>query len=347
MPAGTRESIPLTIGSYLTNDELLLRVSVVHGKMPGPVLLLTGCLHGDEYNGAEIVRRILRLPRLSSMAGTLMAIPIVNRPAFVTRSRYMPDRRDLNRLFPGSPNGSLGSRLAYVLSETILPRADYVIDLHTGAVNRPNLPQVRVTEGDAVSLELAKAFAPPVTLSGKTRESSFRATCRAQGKPILLYESGEALRLDTPSIRFGVQGILAVMRHLGMFPKRKTEARQPQATVVSKKSFWERAPAGGIFTPLVPLGKAVEEGSQLGFVADPHGSRETPVISSRAGLVIGRTNEAVADQGDGLFHIAIFSDLDSAEDRIAQNVEDLPGGIAAADDDHPVPYDSIADTIAG
>ena len=162
--AGQREQIPLTVGTFLTHEELNLNVTVVHGKKPGPTLLLTAGIHGDEYNGTEIIRRILRHKRLSRLSGTLLAVPIVNRPGFVTRSRYLPDRRDLNRLFPGSATGSLGGRLARVLTEEILPHADAVIDLHTGAVNRPNFPQIRISPDSTETLELARVFDPPLEL---------------------------------------------------------------------------------------------------------------------------------------------------------------------------------------
>lgn len=338
---GTREKVQLEVGTYLTSESLRLAVHVLHGKRPGPVLLVTAAVHGDETNGTEIVRRLLRESRLERISGTLLAVPIVNRPGFVTRSRYMPDRRDLNRLFPGSPSGSLGSRLAKVLVEQVARHADVVLDLHTGAVNRPNLPQIRICPERPTDLELARVFSPPVILVGEPKEGTFRHACREMGKPTLLYEAGEALRLDTPSIRFGVQGALAVMRQLGMLRGKATVRRLP---LVSTRSFWERAPAGGIFTPLVPLGKAVEAGTQLGFVADPHGSGDTPVIASRPGVLIGRTNDAAADEGDGLFHLASLEGIDRAESRIARTTENLPSA-NDDEDDHPVPYDSLNDTI--
>jgi len=340
--AGSRARIPLRVGSFLTYEDLRLEVVVAHGKSPGPSLLLTAGIHGDEYNGTEIVRRMLRHPRLRSLLGTLLAIPIVNRPAFVTRSRYLPDRRDLNRLFPGSSSGSLGARLASVLCNEVLDHADAVIDFHTGAVNRPNLPQIRISAGDPASLDIARAFAPPVILGGPPREGSFRHACRERELPYILYEAGEALRLDTPSIRFGVQGVLGVMEQLKMLPARRS--RRHAHTVVSTRSAWERAPTGGIFTPLVALGKAVQRGTPIGFIADPHGEEETPVESSRDGLVIGRTNEAVVDEGDGVFHIANIEDLSSAESRIAGSAGALPS-LTTDEDDHPVPYDTLNDSI--
>ncbi|BCX46507.1 succinylglutamate desuccinylase [Haloferula helveola] len=343
IPPGSRQRVSLEVGTFLTSEVLRLDVHVIHGKRPGPCLLLTAAIHGDESNGTEIIRRILRDPRIRRLRGTLLAIPIVNRPGFVTRSRYMPDRRDLNRLFPGTATGSLGGRLARVLVEEVVPRADAVIDLHTGAVNRPNFPQIRICPDAPDDLELARTFGPPVILIGQPRENTFRHTCQQLGKPILLYEAGEALRLDTPAIRFGVQGILAVMRSMEMLSGRGPAPKRHKP-LVSRRSFWERAPAGGIFTPLVALGKAVEAGTQLGFVADPHGSGDTPVVASKAGVLIGRTNDAATDEGDGLFHVATLDNLGTAENRIAKSTEMLPSA-EDNEDDHPVPYDSLTDTI--
>lgn len=339
---GSRQRIPLTVGSFLTYEDLRLQVTVVHGKRPGPVLLLTAAIHGDEYNGTEIIRRILTHPKLSRLAGTLLAVPIVNRPGFITRSRYMPDRRDLNRLFPGSATGSLGARLARLLIDEVVSRADLVIDLHTGAINRPNLPHIRICPELPRDRELAELFGAPVLLVGQPHENSFRNTCRTLGKPYLLYEAGEALRLDPNAIRFGVQGVLSVMARLGMIAGSGSKRRS--TSLLSTRSFWERAPAGGIFIPLVPLGRAVKKDTLLGFVADPHGGGENPVTASREGVIIGRTNEAVADEGDGLFHIASLANLAKAETHIARTTGALPT-LKADEDDHPVPYDSLSDTV--
>lgn len=340
---GQRAIVTLPIGRYLTGQELGLPVHVIQGKNEGPVLLLTAAIHGDEFNGIEIVRRILRSKSLRSLRGTVLAIPVVNSPAFASRSRYLPDRRDLNRLFPGGEAGSVGGRIARALTEIVIPRADVVIDLHTGAVNRPNLPQLRITRGDERSMELAKVFSAPATLLAGEREGSFRTECRKAGKPCLLFEGGEAMRLDAGSIKYGLRGVMRVMREIGMLPQSRG-LTHPTATVFSPRSGWERSPSGGLFTPLMALGRAVHVGDVLGFVADVAGNVEQSVIATRSGILIGRTNEGVADEGDALFHIAEAGDPLEAQGQIAE------GGDILSDtwqeiEDVPVPYDPVSDTV--
>ena len=343
---GERKLIDLPVGVLTTHEPVTMRAWVVRGKSDGPTLMVTGCIHGDEINGAEIIRRLVNGPNLRKrFKGTLIAVPIVNIPAFSNRSRYLPDRRDLNRLFPGSAQGSLGGRLAHVLTSELLPHCDAVVDLHTGALNRANLPQVRVSADDDASLALAKAFGPPVTVQAPVREGSFRYVCNKAKIPVILYESGEALRLDTASIRFGKQGVHAVMRYIGMLPKRPAVAkRRAKNAVLSEKGHWERAQVGGLFTPLTALGRAVKKGDVLGFIADPLGDYEQEVIATQSGILIGRTNEGQADEGDALFHIALVNFPNRAEKRIVQSGEVLPD-IPEKDDDHPVHYDPYTDVI--
>jgi predicted deacylase len=339
---GEEVVVDLPVASLLTHAPVNLTARVRRGRRPGPCLLVTGCLHGDEICGAEIVRRVMMAPSLKRMRGTLVAVPVMNMPSFLARSRYLPDRRDLNRLFPGAAAGSLGARLAKVVTSELLPMADAVIDLHSGAVNRGNLPQVRVTTKDRESMQLARAFNPPAILVSSTREGSFREACRAAGKPVVLFESGEALRLDAATIRFGLQGILSVMRHLGMLPKRGKSEPRKTPTVVCQRSTWERAPRGGLFTPLVTLGKAVAEGEMIGFVADPIEGDEHFLKSSLAGIVIGRSNEGLVTEGDALFHIAVTADPGEAEEGIVESGEALPS-IPDEGDDHPVHGDVFSD----
>lgn len=319
---GEDKEIFLLAGTCVDGQPLHLRARIQCGKRPGPCVLITGCIHGDEINGPEIIRRLLKEKSLGNLAGVLITIPIVNTPAFTTRSRYMPDRRDLNRLFPGASAGSLGARLAKTLTQHILPQVDLVIDLHTGAANRANLPQLRVTHGDSRAEELAKIFSPPVLLTSSIREGSFRSSCYDLGIPVLLYESGEALRLDAPSIHFAIKGIKSVMRSIGMLSN-KTKLKAPSNPVICLKSVWERAPMGGLFTPLVSLGKTVLAGEALGFIADPYSGSEQIIAASHDGILIGRTNEGLADEGDALVHIGFPKKYASPGDR-AGFFPDLP-----------------------
>ena len=330
---GSSARVDLDVGSFVTHEKLRLQVHIIHGKQAGPVMLVMGCVHGDEFNGTEIIRRILRHKSLKRLKGTLLAIPIVNRPGFIRRSRYLPDRRDLNRLFPGSPHGPLGSRLAHVLTETVFKRVDLVVDLHTGAVNRSNLPQLRINPDDSEAMEFALAFGAPAILKSRLRDGSVRATCGAIGVPVVLYESGEALRLDGHSIHFGVKGVLNCMRKLGLLSGRGTKA--PSTIFIAERSEWQRAPVGGIFTSLTTLGQAVTSGSVLGFIADPQGSTEIEVTAYRSGILIGRTNEAIVDEGDGLFHIALTKEGNAAADDILQHTDAADEEIDESDD-HPI-----------
>ncbi|MDP0491197.1 MAG: succinylglutamate desuccinylase/aspartoacylase family protein [Verrucomicrobiota bacterium JB023] len=341
--AGERETVSLPVGQFLTGETTSLKVHIVHGKKPGLVMALTAAVHGDEVNGVEIIRRILASKALRSLRGTLLALPVVNTPAFAMRSRYLPDRRDLNRLFPGDESGSAGSRIARTLLEQVVARADLLIDFHTGAINRANLPQLRITREDPEARRLADAFASPVTLLAGDRDGSLRTSCRQMGKPCLLFEGGEALRLDAASIRYGVRGAQRVMRELGMLPAQRGKSH-PVDTVFCKKSGWERAPSGGLFTPLIPLGRAVHVGETLGFVGDIHGSDEIPVTASRKGILIGRTNEGVVDRGDAVFHIGEFVDPNEAEEQIVEASATLSQTWQEVED-VPVPYDPVTDAV--
>ncbi len=339
---GTRKLVSLPAGTTMSNHPLSIDADIFHGKKPGPCLLVSACVHGDEINGTEIIRRLLASPAMKRLRGTLLTLPITNFPAFTSRTRYLPDRRDLNRLFPGSEKGSQGARLAHAVSTKILPLCDAVIDLHTGAVNRPNLPQLRIAAGDQASLDLGMAFAAPVTMLSPLRPGTFREVAFNMGKPFVLFEGGEASRLDSHSIRFGLQGIIAAMRFLKMLPESKTHPHRTNG-LLSKSSRWDRAPSGGLFIPLVALGKAVSKGDTLGLIVPPLGGGEgSPVLSTTNGIVIGRNNEGLADEGDALFHTASFDDAENVETQIRQSNDDLPG-MHEEEDGQPVVYHPFAD----
>ncbi|HKL25895.1 MAG TPA: succinylglutamate desuccinylase/aspartoacylase family protein [Desulfuromonadales bacterium] len=318
---GQRVTIDLPMAQLYTHTDMTLTAHVIHGRKPGPRLFICSTVHGDEINGVEIIRRLLKRRNLSSLHGTLIAIPVVNSFGFIHRSRYLPDRRDLNRSFPGSLNGSLASRLAALLLNEILELCSHGIDLHTGSNHRFNLPQIRASLDDAETEKLARAFGAPVMIHSRLRDGSLRDAVADQGIPVLLYEAGEAYRFDELSIRTGVRGIVAVMRMLGMLPKRSTKVSHP--VFQANTSKWVRAPISGILSEGVNVGRQVAKGDKLGIVCDPYGEKEEVVRAPFAGLVIGRLQLPLVYQGDALFHLAIFDEGQEVEPILQGLVSDL------------------------
>jgi len=313
---GTRESIDLPVADLYTGTSLYMPVKVVHGKSAGPVLFVAAAVHGDELNGVEIVRRLLVQKSLSRIRGTLIAVPIVNVHGFLNQSRYLPDRRDLNRSFPGSRKGSIASRLANTFLTEIVSKADYGIDLHTGALNRSNFPQIRANLDDPATRELAFSFAAPVILNASIRDGSLRSCAVDQNFPMLVYEAGEALRFDDTCIRAGLRGVLRVMRYLDMLPPlKKSKQVQP---VVAASTSWVRAQGSGIVSRKVALGARVQEGQVLAMVGDPLGEAQEKVIAPFDGIVIGRNNLPLAHEGDALFNVAAFKSIARAETKVEQ-----------------------------
>jgi len=303
---GSRATIELPVSVLSDHTPVTMSVHVVHGRRPGPALFVSAAVHGDEVIGVEIVRRLLRASCLDGLKGTLLAIPIVNAFGFMNHSRYLPDRRDLNRSFPGSARGSLASRLAHLFLTEIVSRCNVGVDLHSAAIHRTNLPQIRIPPANAKALELAQAFGAPLILASRNREGSLRTAAAAEGVNVLLYEGGEGLRFDEFAVRTGVSGILRLMRHLDMVAA-KGIARPKSSPIYSKSSAWLRAPAGGLLRAFKTIGEEVEEGDLLGVIADPFGETEAEVLATTSGLIVGRTNLPIINEGDGLFHIALLS----------------------------------------
>ncbi|WP_110686983.1 succinylglutamate desuccinylase/aspartoacylase family protein [Salinicola aestuarinus] len=313
---GTRRQINVPVAKLYTHTPLHIPVEIVHGRQAGPTLLVCGAIHGDELNGVEIVRRLLRSRGIARLRGTLIAVPVVNIFGFLQQSRYLPDRRDLNRSFPGSANGSLGSRIAALLREEMVDRATHIIDLHTGAIHRTNLPQIRaqLQENDETRA-MAEAFGAPVILNAELREGSLRAYAQSRGAPVLTYEAGEALRFDEWAIAPGVRGIRRVMRLIGMLPS-DGRRRAPPAAEIANGSSWARAPIDGILRPRVALGARVAAGEVLGVVADPFGDDEAELLANADGIVIGMSNLPLANEGEALFHVARFDEIDDIESAV-------------------------------
>ncbi|SFE83378.1 succinylglutamate desuccinylase/aspartoacylase family protein [Roseivivax sediminis] len=301
---GSRRTVDLPVSVLSDHTPVTLSAHVVHGRRPGPALFVSAAIHGDEVIGVEIVRRLLRTAPVARLSGTLIAVPIVNAFGFLNHSRYLPDRRDLNRCFPGFAQGSLAGRLAALFMSEIVTRCDVGIDLHSAAVGRINLPQIRLTPGNPRLRSLGEAFAAPVTLHSRVREGSLRAAAESEGVDVLLYEAGEGLRFDEMAARAGVAGILRVMKALGMTSARGVPRSRAPA-VFCESSTWVRAPTGGLLRTLKPRGEYVEEGAVLGLVSDPFGDVEAEVLAPASGIVIGRTNLPVVNEGDALFHVAM------------------------------------------
>ena len=297
---GEQAEILLKIARLPTYTDINLPVFVLRAEEDGPVLLLTGGLHGDEINGIEIVRRMLFRDILVPERGTVIAMPLVNAYGFIQSSRGVPDGKDINRSFPGIKEGSLARLLAHTLLNEIIPQIDYGIDFHTGGASRANYPQIRCTMDIEMNKQLAHAFAPPVILNSTLIDKSFRKAANKKGKHILVFETGEALRLDEDGITEGVNGTLRVMKYLEMIES----APEPNETEVYYKSTWVRAKYAGLFQSRVRIGDHVKKRQVLGYVTDPFGRERFKTICTQTGRVIGLNNSPVVHKGDALIHIA-------------------------------------------
>jgi predicted deacylase len=252
-------------------------------------------------------------------------IPVVNAFGFLNRSRYLPDRRDLNRCFPGSPGGALGSRLAHIFLNDVVLRCDFGIDLHSAAIHRTNLPQVRVSPSDKITNKMALDFGAPVVLTSPLRDGSLRAVAAEHGTPVVLYEAGEGLRFDEMAVRAGLAGILRVMRGADMLPA-KGIARAQARPYICSASRWLRAPAGGLLRTFRAEGEVVEEGDVLATVSDPFGTTDHDLLAPSGGILIGRAILPVVNEGDAIFHLAALSPkaADDTVEGLALQLESDP-----------------------
>ncbi len=320
--AGERQAVSLDVPDLYTHTGVTLPVQVVHGKREGPVLFLSAAIHGDEINGVEIIRRVLRQRTVSRLQGTLVAVPIVNIYGFLNKSRYLPDRRDLNRSFPGSETGSLAARMAHLFLNDLVARCSHGIDLHTGAIHRENLPQIRALMDDPETERMAHAFALPVILNTGIVVGSLREAVEKMGANVIVYEAGEALRFDEVAIRAGVTGVINVMREIGMLPAAR-KRRSSAAPLVAHSSTWVRAPQSGILRTLKRLGAQVEAGTLLGVIGDPFGANEEPVRATASGIIIGRSTTPLVNEGEAVFHIARFQHPDAVAGRVEEVQQEL------------------------
>jgi len=328
VPPGSRQLIRLPVANLYSHDApLALPVHVIRGKRKGPVLFISAAVHGDELNGVEILHRLLGQRALRRLRGTLLAVPVTNGFGMLHQSRYLPDRRDLNRSFPGSAKGSLGARLAHIFMKEIVDKAQIGIDLHTAGSHRSNLPQVRANLDDPETRQLADAFGVPVVIHSATRDGSLREEAAERGVKMLLFEAGDPLRLNELSIRAGLTGILRLMRWVGMLPARNL--RKVSQPFVARSSVWVRAPSTGMVTLTKRLGHHVEEGDVLARIFDPYDmfeGEEEEVLSSHQGVIIGISNNPLCHEGDALVHIARYDRAENVAEEVGAIHQDLLDG---------------------
>lgn len=298
---GETKRLSVKVAQLPSHTPIEIAITVSRAKEDGPVLLLSGGLHGDEINGIETVRRIIENEYHLVDRGTVICIPIINIYGFIHFSRSVPDGKDVNRSFPGNKNGSLASRVAHYLMNDIIPKIDYGIDFHTGGADRTNYPQIRCVLKDAKNFELAKAFNAPFSIDSVYRSNSLRQAAAKLGKKILVFEGGEAGRFDELAIQEGINGTLRLINYLGM-----ANRVLPEPDYINKKvksSTWIRAKNSGLFQTLVEYGQKVEKKQLLGHITDPFGEYKIALKAPMEGHIIGLQNNPIVHQGDALMHI--------------------------------------------
>ncbi|NLN24536.1 MAG: succinylglutamate desuccinylase/aspartoacylase family protein [Bacteroidetes bacterium] len=301
---GESKTLDFSISKLFTTTPIEIPIIIERSKTPGPTVLLTAALHGDEINGVEIIRQIIAKKYNKPKRGTVICIPIVNILGFLNGNRFYPDGRDLNRVFPGTKSGSLASRVAYHFTKEILPHCDYCLDFHTGGASRHNAPQIRIHPGDEQLLELAKIFNAPFTIYSPLLDKSYRMTCADRGIPSLLFEGGKTLENNKEVVKEGVDGVLRFFHHLEMLNKKTPPPAKHKKTVIISKSKWIRAQRSGLLHIKIPSDKHVEKGELLATITDPYGKMRFKVAAPNEGFIINVNQSPIVNQGDAIFHIS-------------------------------------------
>jgi uncharacterized protein len=316
---GEYRAVMLPMPQFYDCSATYMPVHVFHGEKEGPVLTVLAALHGDEINGTEIIRRLIKMDSLRKLQGTLIAIPVVNVYGFIAQSRYLADRRDLNRSFPGSEKGSLAARLCHLLLTEIISKSTHVIDLHTGSLQRTNVPQIRVTLSKADNKKLAQVFDAPIILDAREREGTLRGVANDRNISMLVYEGGEALRFDEFTINTGVKGILNILSYLNMTPASEAPVKMEHKSTIANSSHWIRASHSGMLILIKKVGDHVAVGEPVAIIANPMSIEEFPIASSYAGFIIGQTNAPLIHEGEAILHVASVD----APHKITQKIAEL------------------------
>ncbi len=324
--AGSQADVSFPITTMATGTTSSLSVRVLHGAKPGPAVFVSAAIHGDEIIGTAVIQRLAQALRPDALSGTVLLVPVANIFGFITHSRYLPDRRDLNRSFPGSAGGSLAGQLAHIFYREVVGRCTLGIDIHSAAIHRYNLPQIRIAAGNRRLIELAMAFGAPVIIESPLRDGSLRDQAHKRGVDMLLMEAGEALRFDRLSIETGVEGVTRVLAHMGMI-----EADDGLSAVGiparANRSQWVRAPRGGVAQMVRESGDPVRKGDLLARVSGLFGEESEELVSPVDGIIIGHATLPVVHQGDALFHIAA---IDHPE-RVGARIDSITEAILASE----------------
>ncbi|HET7360762.1 MAG TPA: succinylglutamate desuccinylase/aspartoacylase family protein [Salinimicrobium sp.] len=301
---GKSATIDLIMAKLYTNTTVDVPIIIERSKKPGPVILITAGIHGDEINGVEVVRQVISKEINKPSKGTIICIPIINVFGFLNMSREFPDGRDLNRCFPGYKNGSLASRFSYQFVHEILPVADFCLDFHTGGASRFNAAQIRVKKGEKELIHYAHVFNAPFTVLSRTINKSYRETCFKNNKPILLFEGGKTMESNKSIAKHGVDGVLRILAHFKML-KSKFEVPDPMAeTVYIEDSSWIRAKYSGMLHVKIPCGKHVEKGEYIATITDPYGKLRHKVKAPNAGYIINVNESPIVYKGNAIFNLS-------------------------------------------
>ncbi len=324
---GTTERLSWSATELFEGVPVSTPVLVVNGAQPGPTLCLTAAVHGDELNGIEIVRRVMHDIDAHKLAGAVIGVPIVNVQGFRRASRYLPDRRDLNRYFPGNPNGSAAARIAHSFFTEVVAHCDALVDLHTGSFERANLPQIRADLRDPDVVTLTQGFGSMVILHSTPATGTLRDAATRAGIPAVTLEAGGPSQLELNEVKHGVKGIETLVHTLGMIKQRRLWG-DPEP--VYYKSSWVRANNGGILLADVSLGSTVRKGDLLGTITDPMNNARTELRSPYSGRIIGMARNQVVMPGFAAFHVGIQTD----ETPLDAQLESVLGDTQDANEDY-------------
>jgi len=301
---GESKEVSFSVAKLQTQNSIEVPVFINRSKKPGPTILITAGIHGDEVNGVEIVRQVIAKGINKPKKGTIICVPLINVFGFIHMDREFPDGRDLNRVFPGSINGSLASRVAHKLMSEIVPHADLILDFHTGGADRFNAPQIRIVKGEIVLDELARVFGAPFVVYSENVNKSFRNTCYKLGIPLLLFEGGKSFHIHPIVTNTGVNGVKRILNHLGMLNSKFKVSAPKKKCVYISKTKWVRAKYSGMFRAVAPINSKIEIDDVIGHITDPYGKSNHFVKAPKSGYVINVNESPIVYQGDALFHIS-------------------------------------------